>query len=115
MEPMRRIRIKNIRGAFGEYDPNTNQIDISSKLTKWNIPSKGFVRNHELMHQYIHTHDIKIAPGFEELVCDLYAVIKCKPRELSYMEHQFQKILIRKYGKNLSEEQILKINLKEIK
>lgn len=111
MEPIKRVRIKNIRGAYGTFDPETNQIDISSKLTNYNIPSRGFVKQHELYHQWISTNNIKVPPGREELLCDVYALVKCKPKELSYMEHQLQKLIKKKYGKNISEETVLKIKL----
>lgn len=116
MEPEhKRIKIRKLHGVFGTFDPTNGQIEIDSKLTKFNIPSKRFVYWHEVFHKWILDNNIKLPPGREEMFCDYYALIKCRATELSLMERQLKKLFINKYGKNITEEQILKINLKEFK
>ena len=75
---------RNLKTAWGEYDPSTNQIVISSKLTNRYIPSYNFIRYHELFHQFVHLRKIRLTPAREESLAYIYSVLKCLPREMSF-------------------------------
>ncbi len=107
--PLKRVKIKRLHGVHGRYYYDTGQVVLDSKLTKYNIPSRAFVFHHEVFHKWIDDNGIKLSPGKEELMCEYYALFKCKGPELSLMERQFKKLLTKKYGKNPTEETILKI------
>ncbi len=113
MKHGKRIKLKELRGSYGTFDPETGQIEISSKLKKCNIPSKNFVYWHEKMHEWIHKSKTKISPFDEEKASDLLALFKCKNSELSYLESILKKTLIKKFGRSPSKLTIIKIT-KEI-
>jgi hypothetical protein len=109
-----KIKILPLRSDFGWFDPETKQIALSKILKSRPIPSKNFVKYHELFHKYVEEKGIKINPYEEELLCDYYALFKCRGRELSLLERQFKKVLLKVYGKNPSIETILTVNLKGV-
>ena len=94
---MPRIKLKNLHGSWGTLEEGTNQIELHKALRNIPVPSKQFVLFHELGHQFLLFRKIKIKD--KELFCDLYALSKCKPNELSLLERVFKKYLIKVYGR----------------
>lgn len=104
-----KYKIKNINGAFGYFW--NNEIVISPKLSKRSIPSFQFVLTHETFHKYLSDNNIKVT--YEELRADLLSLFTCKDSELSLLERQFKKLLVRRFGAKPNITDIINLNIKE--
>lgn len=112
---MRRIKTRALRGSFGTYAPDSGEIEISVKLTPRSIPSRPFVIKHELFHEYLHKNKISLNPLEEEQLADLWSLLSCKNKEISYLEVLLKRIIMDRFGKNKSKRNLIKNKNKYLK
>lgn len=106
---MSKIRLRKMRGFWGEYNPDNDQISLDNTLTKTARPSKPAVYFHEEYHKYIKEKGIELPHEEEELKCEIYSLMMCRKAELSYLEAFLKRNIIAKYGK-LSKSKIAKMD-----
>lgn len=105
---MPKIKLRKIRGFWGEYDPNVDQIWLDIRLQKKTRPSKKSVYYHEEYHKYLMDRGINTLNDSIELKCEVYSLMRCRRSELTYLERFLKKAIMKKFGK-LSKAKILKM------
>lgn len=106
---MPKIKLKNLKKNWGEFDFETGQITIHAQLKKVPRPSKKATKYHEEYHKFLADQGIKELNESIELKCEVWSLMCCKKSEITYLERYLKKNIIAKFGK-LNKEQILKMN-----
>ncbi len=104
---MPKVRIKRLRGSWGEL--RDGQINLDSNLKDQAVPSKALIKFHEEFHKFVDKKKLVLSPAQEEHKAWIYGLIKCKDKDLSYLEGYLKKCIIRRHGRSLTRKRILEI------
>lgn len=110
---LKKFKVKRINGAYGYYDPNTDDIVLSNKLKNIWVPSKELVKHHEYYHAWLNNKKISLPLKEEEIKCFIYALTKTKDKYISPLEALLKTLLRNKYG-YLSKNKIAYLDMKRL-